>query len=215
MNKYIIFGLLFILGLQLTVFQAKAQSTFKPVQDPTTLKKKLQAESQNTSSIACDFVQERHLLMMTQPIVSNGKFWFKKPASIRWEYVEPYYYLIILTKRKVFVKEDNSKQEYDMSSGNAFQSLGEVMFSFILGDIDAAEKDYKIEYMESNQLYYIKMIPKVHQQNKPVRIDMYFEKKDYTLHEIKIFDSETEYTGIKFLNKTINGQISNEKFKFK
>jgi len=191
------------------------QENFVPVKEIEKFKTELQKESKNITSIVCDFVQERHLSAMTQPLVSAGNFWFKKPASVRWEYTKPFQYLIILTKKKVFVKEDNSQQEYDMQSGSVFQNLGEIMFSFILGDLDAAEKDYNIEYRENRELYFVKLIPKNLQNAAMTRIELYFDKKDFSLSKIIMFEADNEFTSIAFTNKVLNGPVSNDKFRFR
>jgi outer membrane lipoprotein-sorting protein len=206
-----------LIFLIITVLQnlVSGQGNFVPVRDIEKFKTELQKESKNTTSIVCDFVQERHLSAMTQPLVSGGDFWFKKPASVRWEYTEPFQYLIILTKKKVFVKEDNSQQEYDMQSGSVFQNLGEIMFSFILGDLDAAEKDYSIEFFENKELFFVNLIPKNPQVAAMTLIELYFDKKDYSLTKIIMHDSDKEFTSITFTNKVLNGPVSNDKFRFR
>ncbi len=197
-------------------FSVEAQTTFKALKDTSLFKKNLQSATSKTSTIACDFVQEKHISKMNQPVISKGKFWFKRPSSIRWEYTEPYSSLIILSKKKAYVKDQNNSKEYDMESSKMFQNLGEVMFSFILGDVSAAEKNYKIDYKENNETYYVQLIP----VNKTMsgtltQIEMYFDKKDYTLTKITMYDSGSDFTSIWFKNKTINKEVSGELFKLK
>lgn len=196
-------------------FHISAQENFKPFKDVETFRSRLQSESKNTSSITSQFIQERHLSAMTQPLVSRGHFWYKKPASVRWEYVEPYKSLIILTKRKVFIQEDQKKHEYDMQSGSAFQNLGHIMFSFILGDIESAEKDYHIEYLENKSLYFVKLTPRHVGQDIMSRIDLYFDRNDFSLSKIIMYEKGEDFTSIRFENKELNVEVPNEIFKQK
>ena len=212
-NKSIYFIVSFIL---LFVFASNSQTSYKAIKDTTLFKKNLQAATGKTSTIACEFVQEKHISKMNQPVVSKGKFWFKKPSSIRWEYTEPYSSLIILSKKKAYVKDENKSKEYDTQSNKMFQDMGEVMFSFILGDVGAAEKKYKMDYRENNETYFVKLIP----LNKSVsgsltQVEMIFDKKDYTLSKIIMYESGSDFTSILFKNKAINKEVSNELFKFK
>lgn len=206
---------LFVLSALIVPVLLTAQENFRPMKDVEAFSEKMQTESQNTASIQSTFVQERQLAAMTQPLVSKGNFWYKKPASVRWEYVEPYTSLIIITKRKVFVKDDDKQQEYDMQSGSAFQNLGEIMFKFVLGDINAAEKDYKVDYQENNTMFFVKLTPRQAEQAAMSRIDLFFDKKDYSLNRIIMYESGEDFTSIRFENKQLNGQISNDIFKFR
>lgn len=192
-----------------------ANGQFQPMQNVDMFKKRMQTESQNTSSISCNFIQERHLAVMTKPIVSKGKFWFKKPASVRWEYHEPYSTLIILSKRKVFIREDKKQQEYDMQSGSAFQNLGKIMFNFILGDITSAENDFNIEYFENKELFFVRLVPKIIKPNDLQKIELFFEKKDYSLAQIIMYENADDYTSIKFTDIILNGHIDAGLFKMK
>ena len=40
-------------------------------------------------SIQADFTQEKHLKILSQPIISTGTFTFQRPQSLRWEYISP------------------------------------------------------------------------------------------------------------------------------
>jgi outer membrane lipoprotein-sorting protein len=206
---------IFCISVIFVSFSIKAQSSYITIKDVESFKDNLQKTSKKTKSIDCEFVQERHISMMTQTIVSNGFFWFKKPASIRWEYTEPYKYLIILSKGKAFIKDDKSNKEYDIQSNKMFKDLGDIMFSFVLGDIDAAEKDYKIEYTENNDNYYVKLIPVTEKFKVTLaQIDLYFDKIDFSLSKIVMKEPGEDFTSISFNNKKINKDISNDLFKF-
>lgn len=214
MNRKSLFFLIGLLGISATIIQG--QPDFKPVQNPEAFKKKLQTESLKTNSISCDFEQERNLAMLSKPIVSRGHFWYKRPASIRWEYNEPHSQLIIFNKKKIYIKQNEKEQEFDMQSGMLFKNLGDIMFSFILGDFDAAEQYYKARYLENHSTYFIELIPLVKQHKDPLhQIDMYFEKKDFSLEKIIMYESQDDFTMITFKNKVFNKTIPADMFKDK
>ncbi|RTZ95458.1 MAG: hypothetical protein DSY90_13470 [Deltaproteobacteria bacterium] len=49
----------------------------------------IQAAAEKIESIQADFVQEKHLPFLVKPLESTGRFYFKRPGSVRWEYVSP------------------------------------------------------------------------------------------------------------------------------
>src|SRR6186997_1992031 len=98
MRKIFFISLLLTMGLSM-----KAQyAGYSPVADPAKFKTDFSAATQKTLSIKSDFVQEKNLAMLSEKIISKGKFWFKKESQVRMEYNQPYQYLMILNKDKVF-----------------------------------------------------------------------------------------------------------------
>lgn len=202
-----------ITGFMLATLIIPAQEVYTPIQDVKGFKKELQKASKSTKSIACDFVQQRQMSMMTQAIESSGSFWFKRPASIRWEYSQPYAYRIILAGRKAYVQGDEESREFDTESNALFQNLGEIMFSFILGDLSKAEENYHITYSQTPVHYHVKLLPATENVLEGLnRIEMYFDKQDYSLALIIMKAQENDFTQIRFINKRLNTDLDDSLF---
>jgi outer membrane lipoprotein-sorting protein len=41
------------------------------------------------SSVQADFVQQKHLKILSKPLISKGVMYYKAPSSLRWEYKAP------------------------------------------------------------------------------------------------------------------------------
>ena len=54
--------------------------------------------------------------MLAEKITSKGKFWFKKESKVRMEYTQPYQYLMIINKDKVFVKDGQKENKISTKS---------------------------------------------------------------------------------------------------
>jgi len=63
----------------------------------------LSKSAQNIKSIKADFLQEKHLKILAKPIVSQGRFYFKAPSYIRWEYLAPLKTLTLMNKSGAIV----------------------------------------------------------------------------------------------------------------
>lgn len=50
---------------------------------------RLRKDSARVSTISADFVQKKSMKILSKPLVSEGKFYFAAPDSIRWEYSKP------------------------------------------------------------------------------------------------------------------------------
>ncbi|MCX6330661.1 MAG: outer membrane lipoprotein carrier protein LolA [Bacteroidia bacterium] len=193
-----------------------AQEAYKPMADIEAFKSKLTAMSESTNSITSNFVQEKNLVVLSEKIISKGKFYFKKENNIRWEYLEPYKYLIIIANDKLYTRDDKNQKQYDIQSNKMFQEMNRFISGCIQGDILKNDKDYATEYFESSKLYYVKLVPRAEKMKQMLNeVQIYFDKNDLTVSRLKMVESGEDYTKIDFFNKKLNVEIPFEKFIFK
>jgi outer membrane lipoprotein-sorting protein len=216
MDRQIIRRTFYLFVLFFLVAFVNAQETYTAIINTDNFKSSLLNASKNTKTIESEFIQVRSISMLTDKVTSKGRFWFKKPNCIRWEYTSPYSYLIIMSRKKVFIKDDSSKKQFDTQSNKMFKELGVLMLSFIQGNISATENDYTTTYSESSLHYYLKMIPLIAKQKETLsQIDLYFDKTNYSVSNIKLTEPDGDYISIDFVNKTLNKDMSDDVFDFK
>lgn len=195
---------------------AGAQETYKPMSDIGTFKEKLAAMSGSTQTIVCNFVQEKNLSVLSEKVVSKGQFFFKKENNIRWEYTDPYKYLIIISNNQLFTRDDKNQNQYDLQSSVVFQEMNKFISGCVQGDILKNDKDYVVTYFESSRSYYVKLIPRNEKMKQMLNeVQIYFDRKDLTVSSLKMVESGEDYTRITFIDKKLNTEIPVEKFTFK
>ncbi|MBN1416844.1 MAG: outer membrane lipoprotein carrier protein LolA [Bacteroidales bacterium] len=202
---------LFILNMQ----HIASQDSYKPLSDIEAFKSKLNAMSGSTSTIVSDFVQEKNLSVLAEKIISKGQFCFQKENNIRWEYTEPYRYLIIISNGQLYMRDDRNQKQYDIESNKMFQEMNRFISGCIQGDILKNDKDYAVEYYENNTRYYVKLIPRAEKMRQMLNeVQIWFDKNDLTVSSLKMVESGEDYTRIDFRNKKLNTPIPLEKFSF-
>jgi outer membrane lipoprotein-sorting protein len=193
-----------------------AQETYKSLNDIDAFKEKLAAMSESTQTIVSNFVQEKNLSVLSDKIVSKGQFFYKKPNNIRWEYTDPYKYLIIISNNQLFTRDDKSQKQYDIQSNAMFQEMSRFISGCVQGDILKNERDYAISYFESSKSYYVKLIPRNEKMKQMLNeVQIYFDRNDLTVSSLKMIESGGDYTRINFNDKKLNTEIPVEKFIFK
>lgn len=187
----------------------------KPLKDIEGFKTKLAAMSEKTNSIESDFIQEKNLSVMAEKITSKGKFWYKKEDNIRWEYLQPYKYLIIISKGQMFIKEEKNQKQYDIQSNRMFQEMSNFISGCIQGEILNNTRDYKIEYFENEKSYLVKLTPYSEKMKQMLSgVQIWFDKQDLSVSALMMTEPGDDYTKIDFLNKKLNADIPVEKFSF-
>jgi outer membrane lipoprotein-sorting protein len=194
----------------------QAQKPVTPMKNVAGFKEKLVTMTSKVNTIESDFVQEKHLSMLSNKIISKGYFCFKKDNNIRWEYVQPYRYLVIISNNKIFIKEDKNQKQYDIESNKMFQEMNRFISGCIQGDILKNEKDYQVGYFEDDNNYFVSLVPKAEAMRKMLNeIQIWFSKTDLTVSRINMVESGGDYTKIDFTNKKLNTNVPAEKFNFK
>jgi len=57
--------------------------------------------SAGVSTVKADFVQRKHLKILARPLVSEGRFYFRSPDALRWEYLTPVRSVLLLSRGEV------------------------------------------------------------------------------------------------------------------
>lgn len=208
MNKVIA-----VIGLLLYVSTVFAQDAFVALKDETAFNQKLQTTTKQVSTIDCNFTQEKKLSMMAKKIVSKGHFCFKKENNIRWEYLQPYKYLIVIKNGMITIKDNSQTKHYDAQSNKMFKELNTFISGCIQGTILNNTKDFSISYFGNTSQYFVKLLPRNAKMKKMLNeIHIYFDKKDLTVSRLKMVEPGGDYTLIDFSDKKTNTPISDEKF---
>jgi outer membrane lipoprotein-sorting protein len=190
-----------------------SQPGFRPMTDPAQFRKSLSETTQKTSTIESRFVQEKNLSVISEKIITRGKFCFKKENKLRWEYTDPVSYLIIMNGDKVLIKDEKKENRFDAASNKLFTEINSIMVGCIRGTILDEIKSYRFEFMESSEFNMVKLVP-LSQQLKTyiAEIRIFFNKVNYSVSKLEIAEKLGDYTKIEFTGLKINTIVSDENF---
>ena len=208
MNK-----LLCIVFLLLIYCSAKAQHAgYTGIKDVATFKSQFAAASQKINSIKADFTQEKNLSMLSDKIISKGKFWFKKDNKVRMEYNQPFQYLMILNNNNIYIKDGQKENKISAGSNKLFQQVNKIVLDCVRGTA-FSNTDFKVNAFESKQTYLVELTPVVKNLKDIFKnIDVIIDKKDYSVNTIAMNEVAGDNTTIHFINKEINTNLPDALF---
>lgn len=171
--------------------------------------------SGSLNTITSDFIQHKHLDYLSVVIESKGKFWFSKPATLRWEYTDPFKYLILINNGKITIKDDEKKNEFDVNSNKVFQELNDLIVNSVNGTLIESNK-YDFEMWENKEYWLVKLVPKNPEIKKVLNhMELYFLKTDKSVNQIKMVEADNDYTLITLTNRKFNNPIQPSVFQTK
>jgi outer membrane lipoprotein-sorting protein len=196
-----------ILCLIIIAFAAKAQPAgYTPVKDIAKFKE------QFTETIKSDFTQEKNLSMLSEKIVSKGKFWFKKDNLLRMEYNKPFEYLMILNKDNMYVKDGSKENRISTRSNKLFQQINKITIDCVQGNV-FSNNDFVTKVYENKGTYQIELAPVGKALKEFFKtIDVTIDKGDYTVTTIEMNESSGDNTTLHFTNRQFNTAIPDALF---
>jgi len=188
-------------------------AVFKPVSDDTQFRSQLKQMAAKMLTIDSDFTQEKHLSMLEEKITSKGHFSFKKENRVRWHYLTPINYLIIINGDKITIKDETKVSSYDMKSNKIFNEINTLNVGCLQGDILENKDDFTLNLSESEHYVKAELVPRSDKMEEFVStIVLYFDKENFTVVRMLMTEQSEDYTLINFYNKNINKDISDETF---
>ncbi len=210
MKKFKLFNL-FISVLLANTLLAQPKG-YTAMIDTTTFSKKFNEKSKSITTNEADFTQEKYISVMTNKLLSKGKFYYKKTNLMRWENTEPNNHIIVLNNGKMIIKDKNKIKSYDASSNKLFKGLNDMMLTTASGNM-LNSKDYLHSLFENEKFFLIELKPIQTSTKKYIKtIEVLVEKTDFTVFQIKMNEPSGDYTKILFFNKKLNLGIADSIF---
>ncbi|HMU10404.1 MAG TPA: outer membrane lipoprotein carrier protein LolA [Ferruginibacter sp.] len=201
-----------ILILVITIGVQAQYPGYGPVADLAKFKTEFSAATQKTASVKSDFIQEKNLAMLSEKIISKGNFWFKKDSRVRMEYNQPFRYLMILNKDKVYVKDGQKESKVSTRSNKLFQQINKIMIDCMQGTM-LSNADFTTRVFENKNSALVELSPVTKGLKELFRsINVIVDKKDFSVASIEMKELSGDNTIIRFTNKEPNANINDSLF---
>ncbi len=172
----------------------------------------IQSHGEAVTSIASDFVQEKHLPILIRPLVSKGAFYYQQPGFLRWEYKSPVKSILLMNQgdAKRFLGSDTG---YVEDQGAGMDAMGFIMpeiTSWMKGRFnDNPMFDAQLEPDDK-----IVLVPKEKSFAGLIhKIELILSKQPGVIQSVVIYESPDAFTRLVFVNPSLNRNIPDETFK--
>ncbi len=64
--------------------------------------------------------------MLSDKIVSKRKFWFKKDNKVRMEYLQPSYYLLVINRKDIRIKDAQKENKVSGKNNKLFEQINKI-----------------------------------------------------------------------------------------
>jgi outer membrane lipoprotein-sorting protein len=204
---------IFLFLLLVSGLYVQAQySGYKLLSDANDFKTKFTAVSQKTNTIKSDFVQEKELSLLSEKIISKGKFWFKRENAVRMEYTTPFQYLMIINSGKIYIRDSQKENKISAKSNKLFEQINKVMMDCVNGSA-LSNPDFATKFFEGTDSYLVELSPvNKNLKNLFKNINLVVGKKDYAVSKIEMHEPSGDNTIISYINREMNVNLPDALF---
>lgn len=169
----------------------------------------LRKDAARIQTISADFLQKKSMKILSKPLVSEGKFYFAAPSSIRWEYIKPLKSVVVSGKggTKRYIASGGKMIEDKTGGVQAMKIVLDEVAGWMSGKFDSNPSFTATLKEGSNTV--ITMTPVGKSMSGMIeKIEIAISRKDMSVKSVRIIESATAETRIDFQHVVINKGIN-------
>lgn len=164
---------------------------------------RLRKDAGQINTIRADFVQEKHLQILSKPLISKGVFYYEAPGSLRWEYQSPIKSILLMHEGRVtrYIWVENGFRRDSGLSLQAMQIVLQEITKWLGGHFDD-NPDFTAS-LEPNRR--IVLNPKKRAFSAIIKsIELILSDRPGVIKSVTIYEGEKSFTRIIFKNVRVN-----------
>ena len=164
------------------------------------------------NTVKCDFIQEKHMKILANPLVSKGVLYFKVPGSLRWEYTSPIRSVLLTHKGKTkrFIMRKDSFIEDSSANLQAMGFVLKEITMWLNGRFD--ENPQFTATLKAG--HKILLLPKEKSFSMMIqKIELILSDRPGIIKSVIIYESDNSFTKLVFKKSILNGKIDDSLFR--
>lgn len=176
----------------------------------------IQKQAKPIESISSKFMQTKHLSIMDKVLNSKGRFYFRQPDCLRWEYISPYKQGFALCQDQgIKWNEISGQKPINTSDNPLWKTLSKQLIAWSKLDIKWLKNKYAITVLQKKPSV-LELIPKEESMGKVFsKLKIYLKEQENLIQRMVLYEGGGDRTEIRFheikINKRLPAGIFSEK----
>jgi len=172
----------------------------------------LRKDAGQIKTISADFIQEKHLQILSRPLISKGVFYYEAPGSLRWEYQSPIRSILMMHEGRVtrYIWGENGFRKDSGLSLQAMQIVLQEITKWLGGHFDD-NPDFTASLEPDRRIV---LTPKKKAFSAIIRnIELILSDRPGVIKSVTIYEGEKSFTRIIFKNVRVNEVLKETVFR--
>ena len=196
------------------ILGSQAETRAEEQEDTAGIFSKIAGSASQVQTLACEFIQEKHLSMLNNVLTSKGRFFYKREDKLRWEFNDPIASGFAVNGEKAIRWKDDSErtQTFQVQQVPFIKVFTDQVFAWAKADFKKLEKRYRIQVV-GDEPADLKLFPKSSQEKKYLdHIRIVFALAASHVQMVEVHEPDGDSTLIRFLKMTINRPLPDSLF---
>jgi len=170
--------------------------------------------SAGVSTVQAGFIQRKHLKILSRPLVSEGRFYFRSPDALRWEYLSPVRSVLLLSRGDVkrYIQQNNRLIEDRHGSAQVMKFILPEIAAWSRGRFDSSPTFSAV--LKPGGKSRIILTPKDKSLGAMIQaVEITLSEKPGGIEFVRIIENDEAYTEIEFKNIRTNSRIDDVLFR--
>lgn len=210
-----------ILGMVLALALAAAGPAFpaqgepEPAGIPAPLLRRMEQAASGVSTLASDFVQEKHLGIFKTVVTSRGRFHYQKPDRLRWELREPFASGFALngSRGRRWHQRTGRTESFDVRQDPIMKAVSDQIFAWANADFAGLGREYRIHILSENPVS-MRLEPLSAAMAASLdHLQITFSPDGKYVRAVEIHEKDGDFTRIRFVDTVVNPPLGPDLFR--
>ena len=159
------------------------------------------------------FVQSKVSTMLAEPSVAEGTMHFASPDKMRWEYIMPYAFALVVNGDRIVKVTDGKAEVLDGKSGRMYQGMVGLIMGSASGKKLFDTTVFDVVMYDDDTFWRAEMTPKRRDMKRMFsQLVFRFDKKTKGISRVEFKDAGGDLTSIHFEDIKLNEAIGEKVF---
>lgn len=192
------------------IFAGHASAEFR---DIDAVLQKLRTQATAVESISSEFSQENRLSVFEETIISSGRFLFRKPDKLRWEYLSPITEGFALEGDQGVRWTETTRTSFSLRNDPLMNVVAKQLLAWATFDLEWLSAEYEIT-LEADSPVLLKLVPKNSDTALLLKhLLIEFSLSAETVQRVELHEQGGDLTRILFENPQVNTPLNDEMFR--
>ncbi len=163
----------------------------------------------HTETLLSDFVQEKNLSIMSETLVSKGRFAYRKPDNLRWELLTPIASGFVLRGQQGerWNSLSQTVENYSVDRDPVMGMVAQQLLAWARVDLDWLDAHYRMELTSEVPLS-LQLTPRDQGEAGFINhLEVTFSTDRSYVEQVVLAEQSGDSTVLKFINVVINGTL--------
>jgi outer membrane lipoprotein-sorting protein len=149
--------------------------------------------------LSTDFIEEKHIALLKQPIINHGRLYFTRPALFARHIDKPFRSAIILKNHELTLWDKSGSKTVPLDHSPAVAALATSFLSLLQGNRKQLEPNYRIMFNGTFQAWNLELFPKQVELERMIR-SLSFSGNELSITKMKLIEATGDMSQTYFAN---------------